>query len=307
MRRALVVEAARRRGRHHEACFFEPRWRAKYSCSPGRVGWRAAASRRRPTASGSRVRSRRLMCASRRRWRGASSICRSPKAIASTPARSSPGSTRPTRRWRSLAPAPSASRLTRSSGCCAPAPGPRISARPTRSWPRRESDGAVALAEVAAAQPDVDRFESLLASNSGSRKQRDDAVARRDVARERARADEKPGRRRERSARPSEGRFEARRDCGRRRPRRRRRRADSGSRKGDRRRDGTCPDRRHRHRRRGRGRGAGRAASGPGDPDRPRPRVGERIRGRAGGAAHPRRTGRDPLHGRRRRRHRRHG
>jgi HlyD family secretion protein len=49
-----------------------------------------------------------------------------------------------------------------------------------------ESERAVALAEVAAAQPDVDRFEALLASKSGSRKQRDDAVARRDVARERA-------------------------------------------------------------------------------------------------------------------------
>jgi HlyD family secretion protein len=51
-----------------------------------------------------------------------------------------------------------------------------------------QSDSDVAAAEVAAAQPDVDRFESLLASKSGSRKQRDDAVARRDVARERARA-----------------------------------------------------------------------------------------------------------------------
>jgi HlyD family secretion protein len=40
--------------------------------------------------------------------------------------------------------------------------------------------------EIAAAQADVDRFEGLLASNSGSRKQRDDAVTRRDVAKERA-------------------------------------------------------------------------------------------------------------------------
>ena len=38
------------------------------------------------------------------------------------------------------------------------------------------------------AEADVERFEALLASNSGSRKQRDDAVARRDVARERAQA-----------------------------------------------------------------------------------------------------------------------
>jgi HlyD family secretion protein len=40
--------------------------------------------------------------------------------------------------------------------------------------------------EVASAQADVDRFESLLASNSGSRKQRDDAVTRRDLAKARA-------------------------------------------------------------------------------------------------------------------------
>lgn len=51
-----------------------------------------------------------------------------------------------------------------------------------------ESDVRAAAAEVAAAQMDVDRFEALLASNSGSRKQRDDAVARRDVARERTQA-----------------------------------------------------------------------------------------------------------------------
>ena len=40
-------------------------------------------------------------------------------------------------------------------------------------------------ADLSAAQADVERFESLLASNSGSRKQRDDAVTRRDMARER--------------------------------------------------------------------------------------------------------------------------
>jgi HlyD family secretion protein len=47
---------------------------------------------------------------------------------------------------------------------------------------------AAADADLAAAQLDVDRFEQLLAANSGSRKQRDDAVARRNVARERAAA-----------------------------------------------------------------------------------------------------------------------
>jgi HlyD family secretion protein len=50
------------------------------------------------------------------------------------------------------------------------------------------ADVAAAEADVTAADADVQRFESLLASNSGSRKQRDDAVARRDVARERAAA-----------------------------------------------------------------------------------------------------------------------
>lgn len=45
------------------------------------------------------------------------------------------------------------------------------------------ADAAAVEAELAAAQIDVDRFEALLASNSGTRKQRDDAVARRDIAR----------------------------------------------------------------------------------------------------------------------------
>ena len=49
-----------------------------------------------------------------------------------------------------------------------------------------DADVRAADAEVAGAQLDVDRFEALLASNSGSRKQRDDAVLRRDVARARA-------------------------------------------------------------------------------------------------------------------------
>ena len=43
-------------------------------------------------------------------------------------------------------------------------------------------------AELAAAEVEVQRFEQLLAANSGSRKQRDDAVARRNVARERVAA-----------------------------------------------------------------------------------------------------------------------
>lgn len=51
-----------------------------------------------------------------------------------------------------------------------------------------QADVAAADADLAAAELDVERFEQLLAANSGSRKQRDDAVARRNVARERARA-----------------------------------------------------------------------------------------------------------------------
>ena len=41
-----------------------------------------------------------------------------------------------------------------------------------------QADAAASEAEVAAAEADVDRFERLLASTSGTRKQRDDAVAR---------------------------------------------------------------------------------------------------------------------------------
>ena len=51
-----------------------------------------------------------------------------------------------------------------------------------------EADVRAAEVEQEAAQKDVERFEGLLASNSGSRKQRDDAVTRRDVAKERAQA-----------------------------------------------------------------------------------------------------------------------
>jgi HlyD family secretion protein len=44
---------------------------------------------------------------------------------------------------------------------------------------------AAATTELDAAQQDLARFEALLATNSGSRKQRDDAAARRDLARDR--------------------------------------------------------------------------------------------------------------------------
>ena len=51
-----------------------------------------------------------------------------------------------------------------------------------------ESDKRAADAEVAAARIDEARFEQLLAANSGSRKQRDDALARRQTAEARQRA-----------------------------------------------------------------------------------------------------------------------
>lgn len=52
------------------------------------------------------------------------------------------------------------------------------------------ADVAAAQAELAAAAQDLDRFEALVQSNAGSRKQRDDAATRRNVARERVAAAE---------------------------------------------------------------------------------------------------------------------
>jgi HlyD family secretion protein len=47
------------------------------------------------------------------------------------------------------------------------------------------ADVSAAKADLASAEQDLERFESLLRTNAGSRKQRDDAATRRDVARER--------------------------------------------------------------------------------------------------------------------------
>src|SRR6185436_1178507 len=46
-------------------------------------------------------------------------------------------------------------------------------------------EGGAARAELQAAEQDLERFDTLLKNNSGSRKQRDDAATRRDVARDR--------------------------------------------------------------------------------------------------------------------------
>jgi HlyD family secretion protein len=51
-------------------------------------------------------------------------------------------------------------------------------------------DVAAARAELNAAETDLQRFDALLEANAGSRKQRDDAAARRNVARERVQAAE---------------------------------------------------------------------------------------------------------------------
>lgn len=53
-----------------------------------------------------------------------------------------------------------------------------------------EADVAAAQVELTSAGADLERFETLLRTNSGSRKQRDDAETRRDVGRERARGAE---------------------------------------------------------------------------------------------------------------------
>ena len=68
-----------------------------------------------------------------------------------------------------------------------------------------ETEVRAADAELSAARADLDRFEMLLASNSGSRKQRDDAVTRRDVANARAQG----ARDRVRAARETVGRLRA--------------------------------------------------------------------------------------------------
>jgi HlyD family secretion protein len=68
-----------------------------------------------------------------------------------------------------------------------------------------DAEAAAAEADLAAAQADVNRFQQLLDVNSGSRKQRDDAVARRNVARDRANA----ARQREQASRETVARLKA--------------------------------------------------------------------------------------------------
>jgi HlyD family secretion protein len=53
-----------------------------------------------------------------------------------------------------------------------------------------QADVSATRAELSAAEQDLQRFETLLAGNSGSRKQRDDAATRRDVTRDRLAAAE---------------------------------------------------------------------------------------------------------------------
>ena len=142
-------------------------WVVKYSCSPGRRRPRAAARRRLPTGSGSRDRSRRLMCASRRRWRAHSRSAGHRRQ----PRRSRRGH-RPARHRRRDAGARARPCRARPGRRAAPAAACRLAARgypagrgPTGRGANRRR--AVALAEARGRQPDVDRFESLLASKLG--------------------------------------------------------------------------------------------------------------------------------------------
>ena len=94
---------------------------------------------------------------------------------------------RDARRRRRRAGARARARRARSGRRAAPAAAGRRAARrhpPGRGAARRRASERRRRAGRArrSAQADVDRFEALLASNSGSRKQRDDAVTRRDVA-----------------------------------------------------------------------------------------------------------------------------
>jgi HlyD family secretion protein len=68
-----------------------------------------------------------------------------------------------------------------------------------------EADVRAVSSELASAEADVERFDALLASNSGSRKQRDDAVTRRDVSAAKLQA----GRNRVRAARETVSRLRA--------------------------------------------------------------------------------------------------
>ena len=145
--------------------------------------------RRRDRRRACRARSRRPTCRSRPRSADAFSSCRSPKATASKPgdlvARLD------TRDADLALPRAQAERAQADAQLRLLLAGARaedirqaeaqVGRRASRTSPR-------AQAELAAAEADVERFEPLLARNSGSRKQRDDAATRRDVARERARA-----------------------------------------------------------------------------------------------------------------------
>ncbi len=148
-----------------------------------------------------------------------------------------------------------------------------------------EADVRAAAAELQSAEADLQRFEALLAANAGSRKQRDDALTRRDVAIARVAAARGPraGRGRSAGARP------VRRAPGgsRRRARahRRRRRADRVAREERGRRRADVAGRGHRDVEAGRCRRGHRAADAGRRRHRPRPRLGERLRGRARGAA----------------------
>ena len=162
--------------------------------------------------------------------------------------------------------------------------------RPRRSRPPRDPS-------LQAAEQDLERFDTLLKNNSGSRKQRDDAATRRDVARDRVVAAESRVRAARGRRSPSCGPAPVARKSTRRAPRVNVvTRADRVAREGTDRRDAAVAGRRPRHREARRSRGDDRAPRPGRGRRRSRSRLGGCVRAGADGAADQDRPGGDGLH-----------
>ena len=250
-RRALARERLRAvKVDTHDAASLKPRTRRRIFLAVARAGRAGAACAQKPPAdrvrASGQVEATDVQVAAPVGGRAARARA-SPRAIASRPAISIATARHRRRRARAGARA----RRTRSGRRAAAAAARRRARRghpPGRGAGRRRArpTSGAADAELAAAQADVERFEALLASNSGSRKQRDDAVTRRDVAEQRAQAARDRVRAAARERRAPARRRAPRRDRRRPRPRRRGRRADRDAGEGDRRRHRHRADRRHR-------------------------------------------------------------
>ena len=147
------------------------------------------------------------------------------------------------------------------------------------------ADVAAAAADLSNAQADLERYEALLRANAGSRKARDDAQMRRDVAEQKVRGGEGacPRERGIRGAR--QGGLASAGDPGGARPAGRRGRADRDQREGARRRHDRRAGRRRGHREAGQRRRARCAANAARRDHRPGPCLGRGLRGRADCAA----------------------